>query len=75
MSKKFLNNYSISEEIFDKVSNFIGKNTNKTKHQICSDIEEILDGVEDKNGFYKKGYERGYLDGFSEKEEKCCKNG
>lgn len=61
---KHLNNYSISEIILDNVLNWASESSKKeSPQQICARIEKILDNVQDKEGHYKKGYDKGFLDG------------
>ena len=71
-----LNNYSLAQLIFDNTLEWAANNNpDKTKEQFCAEIEKILTFVEDRDNFYKKGYEQGYRDGYSERDNKCCGSG
>lgn len=77
MNIKHNNNYTNAELIFTSVLTWAAdKNPSKTKEQMCSDIEKVLDLVQDKENHYQKGYKTGYDDGYddgaSNSAENCC---
>jgi len=53
---RYNNNYTISEEIFNDVLNWAAdKNPTRTKEQVCSDIEKILNLIQQKGYITAKG--------------------
>lgn len=70
---KYNNNYSIAEQIFDETLLWAAsKNPVLTREQFISNIEKLLEKIEDKEGNYRRGYNRGYKDCEVDNESNCC---